>query len=186
MSDYCTNCAFRLYNKKYYKISGIGDPLSGNCIIVPNVDYPAYKKGDMGFSKQVEDICSSFISSTGVLQSDLYILPLIRCNEQISCKLDDKTYKNCLSWFKEDIIKYDFKNILLLGSAATRFLNIPITDNLDYSFISKNNRRYFVNYSPFIKYIDNNKFEIFKSYLVKWYNAIRYNDFSEYKTYKIV
>ena len=60
----CDNCALRLYNTKSYNIQGIGNPFYGNCIVVPNVDYVAYKKGDMGFSTQV-DVIKSIISSTG-------------------------------------------------------------------------------------------------------------------------
>lgn len=176
--NYCEDCVIRLFNTKHYNLQGIGNPYFGNCIIVPNVDYNAYKKGSMGFSKQVE-IIKSLISSTGELD-DLYIIPLIRCNENISCELNEDSYLKCIGYLIEDIKKYQFKNIMLLGSAGKRFLNCNISNYFDTIFISVNNRRYWVNYSPLINYIDSNKYNIFKSNLIRWYNSIKTNDFSNY------
>lgn len=177
--NYCEDCVIRLFNNKHYNLQGIGNPYFGNCIIVPNVDYNAYKKGGMEFSKQVE-IIKSLISSTGELD-DLYVLPLIRCNEYISCELNEDSYLKCIGYLVEDMKKYQFKNIMLLGSAGRRFLNCNISDYFDTIFISVNNRRYWVNYSPLINYTDSDKYEIFKSNLIKWYNSIKNNDFTNYK-----
>lgn len=177
--NYCEDCVIRLFNNKHYNLQGIGNPYFGNCIIVPNVDYSAYKKGGMEFSKQVE-IIKSLISSTGELD-DLYVLPLIRCNEYISCELNEDSYLKCIGYLVEDMKKYQFKNIMLLGSAGRRFLNCNISDYFDTIFISVNNRRYWVNYSPLINYTDSDKYEIFKSNLIRWYNSIKNNDFTNYK-----
>lgn len=177
--NYCEDCVIRLFNNKHYNLQGIGNPYFGNCIIVPNVDYSAYKKGGMEFSKQVE-IIKSLISSTGELD-DLYVLPLIRCNEYISCELNEDSYLKCIGYLVEDMKKYQFKNIMLLGSAGRRFLNCNISDYFDTIFISINNRRYWVNYSPLINYTDSDKYEIFKSNLIRWYNSIKNNDFTNYK-----
>lgn len=177
--NYCEDCVIRLFNNKHYNLQGIGNPYFGNCIIVPNVDYNAYKKGGMEFSKQVE-IIKSLISSTGELD-DLYILPLIRCNEYISCELNEDSYLKCIGYLVEDMKKYQFKNIMLLGSAGRRFLNCNISDYFDTIFISVNNRRYWVNYSSLINYTDSDKYEIFKSNLIRWYNSIKNNDFTNYK-----
>lgn len=177
--NYCEDCVIRLFNNKHYNLQGIGNPYFGNCIIVPNVDYNAYKKGGMEFSKQVE-IIKSLISSTGGLD-DLYVLPLIRCNEYISCDLNEDSYLKCIGYLVEDMKKYQFKNIMLLGSAGRRFLNCNISDYFDTIFISINNRRYWVNYSPLINYTDSDKYEIFKSNLIRWYNSIKNNDFTNYK-----
>lgn len=181
--NYCKDCVIRLFNNKHYNLQGIGNPYFGNCIIVPNVDYNAYKKGGMEFSKQVE-IIKSLISSTGELD-DLYVLPLIRCNEYISCELNENSYLKCIGYLIEDMKKYQFKNIMLLGSAGRRFLNCNISDYFDTIFISVNNRRYWVNYSPLINYTDSNKYEIFKSNLIRWYNSIKNNDFTNYKILNI-
>jgi hypothetical protein len=172
MNTICKDCALRLYNTKSYNLHGVGNPFYGNCIVVPNVDYKAYKGKSMDFSTQVEIIKETLILSTGVEESNLYIVPLIRCNEQISCELDRDTYIRCLMYFQEDVIKYDFRNILLLGTAARRFLNVNINEHLDSLFLSENNRRYFVNYSPLIQYVDEKLFDTFKEYLIKWYNSI--------------
>lgn len=181
--NYCEDCVIRLFNNKHYNLQGIGNPYFGNCIIVPNVDYNAYKKGGMEFSKQVE-IIKSLISSTGELD-DLYVLPLIRCNEYISCELNEDIYLKCIGYLVEDMKKYQFKNIMLLGSAGRRFLNCNISDYFDTIFVSVNNRRYWVNYSPLINYTDSDKYEIFKSNLIRWYNSIKNNDFTNYKILNI-
>lgn len=181
--NYCEDCVIRLFNTKHYNLQGIGNPYFGNCIIVPNVDYNAYKKGGMEFSKQVE-IIKSIISSTGELD-DLYILPLIRCNEYISCELNEDSYLKCIGYLIEDMKKYQFKNIMLLGSAGRRFLNCNISDYFNTIFISVNNRRYWVNYSPLINYTNSDKYETFKSNLIRWYNSIKNNDFTNYKILNI-
>ena len=172
MNTICKDCALRLYNTKSYNLKGVGNPFYGNCIVVPNVDYKAYKGKSMDFSTQVEVIKETLFLSTGVEESNLYIVPLIRCNEQISCELDKITYNKCIHWFADDMRKYQFKNVLLLGNAARRFLNVNIKDYLDIILLSKKGIRYFVNYSPLIQYVDKKLFDTFKEYLIKWYNSV--------------
>ena len=65
------------------------------------------------------------------------------------------------------------------------FLSIDITPYLNTVFISPNNRRYAVNYSPFIKHIDQDKFEVFKLGLRKWYYAAEFNSFTGYDIVKL-
>lgn len=180
----CDECPIRLFNSKHHNLKGIGNPYFGNCIVVPNVDYDAYKKGDMDFSKQVEIIKDVIHTSTGERDNldDVYIVPLIRCNETIACELDDNSFNRCLTYFANDIRKYQFKRILLLGDAGRRFLNCDITNNLDNIILSSNNRFYNVNYSPFIKYVDEEKFDIFKHNLIRWYNWCK----SGYFNYNII
>lgn len=179
----CDECPMRLFNKKHYNIKGIGNAFSGNLIVLPNVDYSAYKKGTLDFSKQVEFIKSLLGEESDIEQ--FYVVPLLRCNETISCEPNDDIYRRCLHFLVEDIKVYDFKNILLLGNAARRFFNISISDNIDNVFISKNNRRYNVNYSPFVVANDDKLSDTFKQGFIKWINAIMYNDFNEYKKYMI-
>lgn len=171
----CDDCALRLYNNKSYNLQGIGNPYKGNVIVVPNVDYKAYKGKSMDFSTQVEIIEDVLHLSTGVEESNFYVVPLIRCNEQISCEVDDATYNRCLQYFAHDVRIYNFKNILLLGNAARRFLNINLHEYLDTIIVSKNQRRYFVNYSPLVKNIDEKLFDTFRDNLIKWHNSINSN-----------
>ena len=170
--DICEDCPIRLFNNKHYNLHGVGNPYFGNCIVVPNVDYSAYKKGSMGFSEQVKIIKEVLNLATGEQDNlyDIYIVPLIRCNESISCELDDASYYRCLRYFVEDVRKYQFKRILLLGDAGRKFLNCDITENLDTLMVSTNKRFYNINYSPLIKYKDNDKFFMFETYLIRWYN----------------
>lgn len=183
--NWCKDCAIRLFNTKHYNLQGIGNPWDGKCIVVPNVDYIAYKHGDMTFSNQVKIIEDILLSSTGVVDSNLYIIPLIRCNEHISCGLDTESYKKCINYFAKDVKDYNFKDILLLGCAGSRFLSIDVSYNLDNIFVSSNNRRYAVNYSPLIKYVDDTKFDVFTKYLQKWYNSTIFNNFDNYNIIKL-
>lgn len=164
----CDNCALRLFNSKCYNLQGIGDKWSGNVIVLPNVDYDAYKGKDMSFSSQKEILTQSY--PTGELIDKIFIVPLIRCNEQQGCEVNTQIINNCLIYFERDAEKFQFKNIMLCGSAANRFLNIDnITPYLNNIIIdSKTRRRYFINYSPLVKYIDADKFEVFKECLKKY------------------
>ena len=49
--DVCSDCALRLFNTKHHNLQGIGNPYFGICIVIPNVDYDAYKKGNIGYSE---------------------------------------------------------------------------------------------------------------------------------------
>ena len=64
-NNICSNCALRLYNTKSYNLQGVGNPYKGNVIVVPNVDYKAYKGKSMDFSTQVEIIEHVLHLSTG-------------------------------------------------------------------------------------------------------------------------
>lgn len=179
MNNICNNCALKLYNVKHHHLEGVGNPWNGICIVIPNVDYSAYKKGNLVFSEQVEIIRHIF--STGEQEQDnilehLYVVPLIRCNETISCPIDKITYNRCLHFLAADMRTYKFHDILLLGDACRRFLNINPGEYLNEIFISKNNIRYAVNYSPLVKLVNANLFDVFQKHLVKWYNNITNND----------
>ena len=178
--SFCEDCALRLFNIKHYNLHGVGNPYFGKCIIVPNVDYNAYKKGSMDFSSQV-DIIRSVLFPTGEFD-DLYIAPMIRCSLSVGCEITEDIIHRCLQYFALDVSKYNYKNILLLGDAARHFLQCDITSNLDNTIISPNNRFYNVNYSPLIKYIDEEKFNTFKTYLRKWYSSCNIGCFP-YKQY---
>ena len=188
MIDICSNCPMRLFNEKHYNLQGIGNPFCGKVIVVPNVDYDAYKFGDMNYSHQVSliqevlgDRLESHHSSTGVVMSNLYIVPLIRCSEVVSSGLDNTSYHRCLQLFAEDVKKYDFRDILLLGEAARRFLSVEVLKpHLNKLFISQNKRRYVVNYSPFIKYTGEYHYDMFKDNFIKWFNFTIEHDYSQY------
>ena len=120
-------------------------------------------------------------SSTGVVMSNLYIVPLIRCSEVVSSGLDNTSYHRCLQLFAEDVKKYDFRDILLLGEAARRFLSVEVLKpHLNKLFISQNKRRYVVNYSPFIKYTGEYHYDMFKDNFIKWFNFTIEHDYSQY------
>lgn len=185
MNNVCESCPLRLYNVKGHNISGVGNALYGNCIVVPNVDYVAYKHNNMGFSTQVKIIEECMYLITGVQDSTIYVVPLIRCNESISCDITNDIINKCLYFLKQDIKKYDFKNILLLGNAVRRFLNIDIKNNINNLYISDNNRRYYVNYSPLVKYTNDELFEEFKINLQKWYSSVNNKNYDNYLHIKI-
>lgn len=185
MINWCESCAYRLFNTKVHHIEGIGNPWNGKCIVLPNVDYSAYKHKSMSFSEQVGVLDEVLYSSTGELLLNFYVVPMIRCNELISPDIDKDTYNRCLHWFAEDIKKYDFKDILLCGSAGRRFLSTDISKYLNTLFVTNNNRRYSVNYSPLIKLSNSLKYNEFKENLFKWHNAVLEQDFCRYEMMKL-
>lgn len=181
-SNICDNCALRLFNDKCHCLEGVGNPNYGTLIVVPNVDYNAYKNKGMTFSKYVEIINKVLSSSTGGLEK-YYVTPLIRCKLYDECPIDKRMISNCSVHTFRDICKYNFTKILLLGRAS-ELINVDnIGDNINKIFIGNNTelRGYSVNYSPFIKYIDEDKFEVFKEHLIKWYNANKYNNYNGYE-----
>lgn len=150
----------------------------GKLIILPNVDYDAYKHRDMSFSKQIEVLMQN-ISFTGEL-ADTYIVPLIRCNESLGCDINDDIIRNCQRYLAEDVKIYDFKHIMLCGSAVERFLHGSIYRLIDSIVVSGNNRRYYANYSPLIKYVDESKFKTFVEKVDDFLYSASNNDYSKY------
>lgn len=174
----CDNCPLRLFNSKCHNLQGVGNPFMGKLIILPNVDYDAYKHKDMSFSKQVEVLMQN-ISFTGEL-ADTYIVPLIRCNESLGCDINDDIIRNCQIYLAEDVKTYDFKHIMLCGSAVERFLHGSIYRLIDSIVVSSNNRRYYSNYSPLIKYVDESKFKTFVQKVDDFLYSATNNDYSKY------
>lgn len=180
-NTYCQKCPIRLFNNKHYNLQGIGNPNYGNLIIIPNVDYSAYKNKSLEYSEQVKIIQSVLSSSTGEA-TNYYILPLLRCNEFISCPSTEEIINNCINYLAYDIKQYNFKHILVLGSAVNRLLHrTNITNNLNTIFISKNYRLYNVNYAPCIKSKNKKLYEVFKQTLLKWHNIIINKHYENYK-----
>lgn len=168
----CDQCPLRLYNDKGHNISGVGNIWSSNALVLPNVDINAYKKQDMSFSSQVEIL--NTILPTGWLDNYLYVMPLIRCNEHFDIEITQRILIRCLNHFNREVDNHYIKNIMLCGDAARRMLNIddlkPYLDTVVCE--RKTRRRYFINYSPLVKYTNDEHFEIFKSHLIKYYNSI--------------
>lgn len=180
MDKYCDGCPMRLYNEKCHNLKGIGNPIMGNLILVPNVDYVAYKNKSMQYSNLVDIICD--ILSTGVLEN-IYILPYIRCNANMGYPITPQIEQRCIHYLMDDITKYNFSNILLLGDTVNKLLGDNITDSLNTIRVSKNKRYYASNYSPLIKYIDKDKYEIFKNNLIRWYNNVINHNYLNYNMY---
>lgn len=170
--DVCKDCALRLFNDKGHNLQGVGNIWSGNAIVLPNVDYDAYKKQDMSFSSQVDVLCNHF--PTGGLVANCYIVPLIRCREFNEIVINGDIIKRCLYYLMSDIKRYKIKNIMFCGDAARRYLNIDdIKPYLDTVICHNATRtRCFVNYSPLVKYTNDNLYKEFESHLIKYYNSI--------------
>ena len=168
----CDQCPLRLFNNRGYNINGVGNIWSGNALVLPNVDIPAYKKQDMSFSSQVEII--NTILPTGGLEHNLYVVPLLRCNEKFDIEITDKIVTRCSHYFEKDVNNHQIKNIMLCGDAARRLLHIDdLKPYLDTVICDKRTRRrYFINYSPLVKYTNDETFEVFKRHLLKYYCSI--------------
>jgi len=182
--DICNNCALRLFNDKCHCLKGVGNPYYGKVIVVPNVDYNAYKNKGMTFSKYVEIIREVLSPSTGGLE-DYYIVPLIRCKLTDKCPLSNDIIKKCSIYTLSDIVNIHAVKVLLLGDAARYFLSIEdIADKTNKLYVTKDNdaiRGYSVSYSPFIKYVDDAKYKEFCNHLIKWYNANKDNNYNGYE-----
>lgn len=170
----CDNCPLRLYNTKRHNFPGVGNVYSNICILVPSVDYDAYKVKDFEKSKYVE-IIKSTLSLTGEL--DWYITPLVRCyNSNNIISLD--VVQKCYQYFRR--IEDNFTDILVCGEVAS-YLHFSLKDMLGTAIRLKNGCRLYFNYSPLIKYKDSDKFEVFKENLIKFRNAVTYKDSSQFK-----
>lgn len=101
------------------------------------------------------------------------------------CLLNDNIISRCIIHTIKDIVDTHAVKILLLGDAAKLFLSVAdISNNVDKLYITKDNgniRGYCVSYSPFIKYIDDNKYKEFCNHLIKWYNANKDNNYNGYE-----
>lgn len=181
----CDDCALRLFNDKCHCLKGVGNPWSGKMIVVPNVDYQAYKNKDMTFSKYVEVINEVLTSSTGGL--DYYIVPLIRCKLNENCPIDNHLIRRCGVYLFTEMRIYNINKILLLGRAAELITPNAISKDVNKMFIGPGTlgRVYSVSYSPLVKYIDDNKYKEFCNHLVKWFNADKYNNYDGFEIVKI-
>lgn len=181
----CEGCPLGLFNTKCKCLSGVGNPMSGMIIVVPNVDYNAYKNRGMTFSKYVEIINEIIIPFTGGLeQLAPFIVPLIRCKLDDKCPITKDIIRKCMLYTFNDIKRYNIKKIMLLGDAAT---------NLGFSVTNDNNKLcvidsfvYSTNYSPFIKFIDDNKYKEFCNRLIKWISANKDNNYNGMKIIKVI
>lgn len=180
--NHCINCPLRMFDK-HYNHKGVGNPTYGNFIVIPNVDYDAYKKG-MTYSKYVQIVQEVLSPFTGGLE-DYYIVPLIRCRLVKECPVNDAVISHCINYTHRDIFKYNAVKIMLLGDAAKYFMNVDsISEITNKIYLLRDNvsiRGYSASYSPFVKYTDDNKYKEFCNHLIRWYNANKENNYNGYK-----
>lgn len=180
----CNNCALGMFNTKCKCLKGVGNPMSGIMIVVPNVDYDAYKNKGMTFSKYVEIVKEVITFYGGLEQLDPFIVPLIRCKLDDKCPVNQYIANRCMLHTFADIRINNIKKIMLLGSAATNF---------GFDIIKGKDKLYYVapfvystNYSPFVKFIDDNKYKEFCNRLIKWISANKDNDYNGMKIINIL
>ena len=181
----CNDCALGMFNTKCKCLDGVGNPMSGMIIVVPNVDYNAYKNRGMTFSKYVEIVKEIITPLTGGLeQLDPYIVPLIRCKLDERCPVNQYIANRCMLHTFADIRINNIKKIMLLGNAATNF-GFDITKGKDKLYYIAP-YVYSTNYSPFIKFIDDNKYDEFRNRLVKWLTASKDNNYNGMEIIKLI
>lgn len=177
----CQNCALRLFNPKGHNINGVGSHIFGNMIIMPYVDNKAYKYHNLQFADMVQQITDCIRSSTGgMVQDYCYITPFIKCKQSVRCPINEDIEHNCMQLLKEEFIKYNPRNILLLGSNISHYF-LQDTINVDSMFIDIRGRRWFTNYHPSIVNHDPDKAQLFEHGLSKWFNAVTNNIFDNYE-----
>ena len=174
VTNVCKSCPLRLYNTKRHNFPGVGDIYSNVCILVPSVDYDAYKLKDFEKSRYVE-VIKSIISPTGDL--DWYIAPFVRCHNSTNFVSLD-IIQRCYQHFRR--IESNFTDIMLCGDAAN-YLNFKLKDMIGTAIRLKSGARLYFNYSPLVKFTDSDKFKVFEENLIKFKNAVTYKDGSQFK-----
>lgn len=167
----CDNCALRLINEKAYNLQGVGNPLYGNVIIIPNADYKAYRKKQLMFGDYVKEINAS-IPSTGELE-DIYITPLLHCKVDKTYPVNDDIILNCSKILAYEFKKYNFKRVLILGSAVEKLMRLDLSKFAGKTLFYKQKGIYCtLSYSPLIKYSNISLYNLFKQHLSKWYEDV--------------
>jgi uracil-DNA glycosylase family 4 len=185
MSNYCEDCALGMFNTKCKCLNGIGNPMSGKIIVVPDVDYNAYKNKGMTFSKYVEIVTQAITSSTGGLEKlDVYIVPLIRCKPVQQCPMTKDIAAKCMQYTFDEIKDNGIHKVMLLGNAAA-YMQFPSTYYTKDIIYLIGNVGYSTCYSPFIKFRDDIKYNEFCNRLNTWYNADKTNNYNGMKIIKV-
>lgn len=175
-SKLCKECALGLFNDKCCNLEGVGNTQSGTMIVVPNVDYDAYKNKSMEFSNYV-DIIKSILSSTGGIEQ-VFIVPLIRCKLNSKCPVDKNIIRRCMLFSFRDIRVYNIKKVMLLGDAA-RYMNFSNAEKETIHLVG--NVGYTVSYSPFVKFKDDAKYKELCNHLIQWISANKDNNYNGMK-----
>lgn len=172
----CKDCALGLFNDKCCNLEGVGNTQSGTMIVVPNVDYDAYKNKSMEFSNYV-DIIKSILSFTGGIEK-VFIVPLIRCKLDAKCPVTSSIACRCMLYTFRDIRVYNINKVMLLGDAA-KYMNFGNAEKNAIHIV--NNIGYSVSYSPFVKFKDDTKYDELCNHLINWINANKYNNYNGMK-----
>jgi hypothetical protein len=183
----CDNCAFRLFNS-YHGIKGIGNEFSNKLVIMPIISRNAAKTNDITNDETYKDVIEAIngnISSTGVdCQSpDLYFTSFIKCSVPITdaCNISDDIIDRDRRIIIHEFLTHHFTDIMLLGNVGRWLFGYDCKLKHDTCYITKNNKRYVINYNPLIKHYDKDKFAEFKDNIIKWYNAASNKDYTLYK-----
>lgn len=176
MANPCKDCPLRLFSDKGYPIKGAGNILYGNMIIVPTIDRIAYKNQNITFDTMVSILKDVIKSNTGEsLLNFCYITSLVKCAENKYCPITSDIKLNCFELFINEFNENPVRNILFLGkNTFDLFSNIQkyrLQHGMNYCNCNKP-LNFSWNYSPGIKFYDNEKFEIFEKELIKWFKNI--------------
>lgn len=173
----CDDCILKLTCKDYRRPQVYGNLFSNNLIVIPYID-----SNKIEDDKGVKEILQALNSSTGGDTLDLCIIPMLQCcPNNIQYEVVSQYYVDCL---KRTLAYYKIqpkKNILLCGiQSVNLFMTINDIKQLYDTCFTVHGQHIVITYSPRIKFIDDNKSNIFTNHLIKWYNAAINNDFSMY------
>ena len=174
--DSCESCALRLFNPKGHNIIGEGCTLYGNIIIIPYIDKDAYRRQDIVFDNGVKIVQDVIMESCNENVLDwCYMTSLIKCKETQKCPINDDILRNCFTHLIKEFEEIKPKNVLLLGTdtpAKVNDLNF-YNHSIKKPFIDVKGINFNWNFSPYVKYYNRDRFELFKSSLIKWFTEIR-------------
>jgi len=182
----CEGCPLGMFSTKSKCLTGVGNPMSGKIIVVPNIDREAYKNESMSFSSYVDIITHLLIPSIGRIEElDCYIAPFIRCKLDEKCPITRDIASKCMQYTFAEITQYNIRKVMFMGSAAfyAKFPPTSQTKNLIYLM---NGVGYSTNYSPFVKYRDNMKYRDFCNRLTTWYSADKTNNYNGMQIIRVI
>jgi hypothetical protein len=171
----CFNCPLSVSNKNPY-CKTIGNKATGKLIVLPNLQ--KRDKGSIYNNKGYEIISNIYkdLFNKDILD-DYAITCLVRCAPYEDYVRKEEINRCYTFLYRGVYINRAFNRIIMLGNVGCNIIGkSPVKDLISYQH---NYIYYFLNYNPFsIMY---NISDIFKHNMIRYFEAIEYNDLTGIK-----
>lgn len=153
----CINCPNRIFNTGSYIIGGRGS-IHGDIVFL----FPKSDKEYNNNNQLFIDVGNLYDEYSGRNNTeDVYMTYSIKC----SCSNNYDTYNaavnNCRKILWKELAKINYKYLFIFGEAWRSISNNPLP-----RFMATGGKYVLVNYSPFVKYKDENLYHTFKQRFV--------------------